>query len=98
MSVKFEKSGSQLTIKLFGRLDTESSIMIGDEIEKNVTDDITSVIFDMENLNYLSSSGIRILVTVAKDMHLRNGKIDAINYSASIKKILDITDFFSICN
>lgn len=97
MSVKIEIKDNKMTVYLSGRLDMETSVQVSEEIEKKLTDNITFVVFDMEKLQYLSSSGIRVLVTVAKEMYERDGQIDAINYSKSIEKILDITDFFSIC-
>lgn len=97
MPAKIAKNNTSIEVKLVGRLDMEASIQVGEEIEKVLTGEILSVTFDMSELQYLSSSGIRVLVSAAKEMHNRGGKIDVVNYNPSIKKILDVTDFFSIC-
>jgi anti-sigma B factor antagonist len=97
LSTKIEKHGTELIIQLIGRLDMSSSISDGEAVEKSLTDDITGVMFDLKQLHYLSSAGLRILIATAKEMHTKKGSIKVKNCSSSIHKVLEIADFFSLC-
>lgn len=90
--MKIEKNlkENELTLKLEGRLDT----MTSPELEKELGElnGINSIIFDFENLEYISSSGLRILLSCQKKMDLQ-GKMIIKNVNDSIKDIFDMTGF-----
>lgn len=84
-----------LSVKLAGRLDTLTS----SEFQKEVDDipaNINTVIFDMLILDYISSSGLRVLLGVAKEMKKREGKVEVINVNNEIREVLKITGFDKI--
>ena len=94
MGIDKNMEGDTLTIKLTGRLDTTTS----DSLEKELSlENVKTLIFDLEKLEYISSSGLRILLSSQKQMN-NKGKMIVKNISGNVKEVLDITGFSSILN
>ncbi len=99
MAVDYKKENSELIISLSERLDMSNSIIISEKIEILLEDkEILKATFNLQGLNYISSAGLRIIINTCKIMSKRDGKISVVNYSDSIKKVLDITDIFQLCD
>ena len=86
-------NGSELTIKLEGRLDTITS----PDLEKELGDlnGINSMILDFKNLEYISSAGLRILLSCQKKMNAQ-GTMVIKNARSEIKDVFDMTGFSDI--
>ena len=84
---------NELTMKLEGRLDT----MTAPELEKEIGDltGINSLIFDFEKLEYISSAGLRILLSCQKKMNTQ-GTMTIKNVNQLIKEVFDMTGFSEI--
>ena len=95
MNIEKKINGSELIINIEGRLDTNSSSDLEKEVEN--LNGIDSLIFDFKELEYISSSGLRILLTCQKKMNLQ-GKMIIKNVNSSIMEIFEITGFSDILN
>lgn len=84
----------ELTIALEGRLDTVTSPVLESELQ-NSLDGIEKLIMDMKNLQYISSAGLRVLLTAQKAMN-KQGCMVVKNASDDIKEIFDVTGFSDI--
>ena len=85
---------SELTITLAGRLDTTTA----PELEKQLNaalDGITALIFDMAALEYISSAGLRVLLSAQKIMN-RQGKMKVLHVNETILEIFEVTGFTDI--
>lgn len=93
MKIKRNLDGEVLTLALEGRLDTLTT----PDLEKEVSDlkGIKKVIFDFEKLDYISSSGLRVLLSTQKIMN-NQGEMIIKNSNMAIKKIFNITGFADI--
>ena len=90
MNIKKSLSGTELTIMLEGRLDT----MTAPELEKELDfTGITSVEFDLADLEYVSSAGLRVILMVQKNM---KGNFVLKNVKPEIMEIFEITGFADI--
>lgn len=65
MTIKKTKDGAKLTIALEGKLDTKSAPQL-EEIIREETDDITDLRLEMDGVQYISSAGLRVLLSVKK--------------------------------
>jgi len=96
MNVVKNLDGNKLTVKLEGRLDTttapELEAAIKDELEK--ADDL---VFDFVDLEYISSAGLRVLLSTQKVMMKKGGMVIT-NARDEIKEVFDITGFADILN
>ena len=68
MDIEKHKNGKKLDIKLIGRLDTKSSPELKEVLEDSL-DDVEELTFDLSELIYISSSGLRIILSTQKRMN-----------------------------
>ncbi len=87
MTIKKKIEGKEATLFLEGWLDTQAAPEMQAELEK-LEDDIESLVIDMSALEYISSSGVRQVVTAYKKM---NGNLTVKNVSQGIMSIFKIT-------
>jgi anti-sigma B factor antagonist len=93
MTIQEIKDGENLTLQLGGRLDTTTA----PDLEKVVNsdlDDVKNLVLDMKELKYVSSAGLRVLLTLQKKMN-EQGSLKLLNVCDEIKEVLDITGFTS---
>ncbi len=93
MKLEKEQNGSRLTIRLGGRLDTNSS----PQLDAEITDltGITELIFDFSELDYISSSGLRVLLGTQKRIS-KTGTMKVIGANETIMEVFDISGFSQI--
>ena len=96
MSLKIEKKneGTKDTVMLSGRLDTTTA----PELEKALQAadaSVTELSLDFAGLAYVSSAGLRVLLTTQKKMN-KQGKMIIRNVCDDIKEIFEITGFLDI--
>ena len=94
MNVKMKKEGSTLTIALEGRLDTVTS----PELEKTLAEaleGVSELVFDFADLEYVSSAGLRVLLSAQKKMSVQ-GKMVVKNVCDTIAEIFEVTGFSDI--
>ena len=87
------KNADELIIKLGGRLDTITSPELKKEVEN--LEGVKRLVLDFENLDYISSAGLRVLM-IAQGTMQEQGKMVIRNVKSKIKKILDMTGFDKI--
>ena len=94
MTIQKMKNGSTLTIVPEGRLDTitapELEAVLKEEL--NGVEDLT---FDLEKLDYISSAGLRVLLSAQKTMNNR-GKMKVVRPNEMILEIFEVTGFTDI--
>ena len=67
MTIEKKQNGSSLTIAVQGRLDTTTAPDLEKEIKSSL-DGVTELIMDFEKLDYISSAGLRVLLSAQKVM------------------------------
>lgn len=78
----------KLTLTVAGRLDTDTSPMLAEEIK---CDGVTNVVFDFAGLEYISSAGLRVLMAAQKGVMAVGGKVVVMNPNGIVKGVLDMT-------
>ena len=94
MDISKVRDGNQLTITLVGDLNTATA----PELEAAIADEIKAddtVIFDMTNLAYITSAGLRILVACDATTGCR-GAVILRGVCDEVREVLEITGFDSI--
>ena len=94
MIINKKKDGSALVIALEGRLDTTTAPELEAEL-KTCLDGITDLTLDMTNLDYISSAGLRVLLTAHKAM-MKQGQMKVTNASDIVREVFDVTGFSDI--
>ena len=94
MTINKLKNGAKLTIAVEGRLDTTTSPALENEIKSRL-EGITELVFDFEKLEYISSSGLRVLLAAQKEMN-KCGNMKVIHPNEIVLEIFDVTGFADI--
>ena len=96
MTINKIANGSELTIGLEGRLDTTTAPELEKELKQNISG-VTSLTIDMEKLEYISSAGLRVLLSAQKVMN-KQGRMVVKNVNENIMEIFEVTGFVDILN
>lgn len=94
MTITKIENGKELTIALEGRLDTTTSPELEKEMSESL-DGIESLTLDLEKLDYISSAGLRVLLSAQKVMN-RQGQMKVIHVNEIIMEIFEVTGFTDI--
>ena len=94
MTITKKKDGAALTISLEGRLDTLTSPEL-DAILKAELPGVTDLTIDLASLEYVSSAGLRVLLSAQKVMNAQ-GKMTVLNPNETISEIFEVTGFSEI--
>lgn len=96
MQINKTLENEKMTLALEGRLDTLTAPQLDAEIVgAGKLDGIKELVFDFSNLAYISSAGLRILLTAQKTMN-KQGSMLIKGANADIKEIFEVTGFCDI--
>lgn len=91
MEIIKESSGGALTLKLRGRLDTATAPQLEQEL-KDSLGAVQALTIDLEELEYISSAGLRVLLYAQKTMN-KQGSMVVRNVGPMVMEVFDITGF-----
>ena len=94
MTIEKNLNGTELNVKVVGRLDTTTA----PELEKEIMDSVagvTKLVLDFEALEYLSSAGLRVLLQAQKTMN-KQGEMVVRNVNETIAEIFEVTGFSDV--
>jgi len=90
LAIRFDDSKTP-TISLAGRLDTQTARGLDELLDDlNSRPGVVRLVFDLKDLEYMSSAGIRCLVRARKIVEPRGGKVAIVNVQPPVRKVLDI--------
>ena len=94
--LNIEKKGnaSELTVALTGRLDTTTAQELEKELKASL-DSVTTLVIDMTALDYISSAGLRVLLSAQKTMN-KQGEMKVVHVGETIMEIFEVTGFSDI--
>jgi anti-anti-sigma factor len=96
MEITGNKSKSSVVLELRGRLDTISSDGLRSEIEGLMERGERQLVLDFSGLNYVSSSGLRVLLMAAKRVKAVNGKLALVSLNDQNQAVFEIAGFSSV--
>ena len=94
MTIEQQKDGTALTLALEGRLDTTTAPRLEAAL-KEALPGVEALTFDLEKLDYISSAGLRMLLSAQKTMN-RQGTMKVKNANEMILEIFEVTGFSDI--
>ena len=96
MEVKIEKNEDITTVKFIGRLDTPASQEVAKTLMPLERDANGTFILDCEELEYISSSGLRIFLSLRKAAAVKGGNVIVRNINDSIRNVSLMTGFLNL--
>ena len=96
MTINKTQNGTQLTISVEGRLDTVTAPQLEAELKTSL-DGIEKLVFDISELEYVSSAGLRVLLSAQKTMN-KQGSMIVKGANEAIMEIFEVTGFVDLLN
>ena len=96
MEVEITREKGEVTAFLKGRLDTPAAQEIAPQMEELASDAKHTVILDCTDLTYISSSGLRIFLSLRKAAAEKGGRIIVRNISDTIRSVFMMTGFLNL--
>lgn len=98
MEIITKTDGQVANLKVIGRVDTTNYNEFENTVKEVIVKDIKYLNMDCSELVYISSSGLRVFLTVQKFMSSNGGKFSLHSLQPGIKEIFDISGFSQIFN
>ena len=94
LNIEKEQNAAALSVKLSGRLDTTTAPEL-ESVLKDSLDGVSALTIDMAGLEYISSAGLRVLLSAQKIMN-RQGEMKLVHVNETILEIFEVTGFSEI--
>ena len=96
MEIQHKIENEVLIIKIDGRLDAATSPSADETIKNAMEEDSNRLLFDLSGLEYLSSGGLRVILSAAKEIRRRNGKVALCCLNPYVDEIFEVSGFKSM--
>lgn len=92
MHIEKKREGAVMTATLHGRLDTVTTPEVQAALEGGL-DGVTTLVLELSGLEYVSSAGLRLILTLHKKMAEAPGRLVLRNVAAGVMDVFDMTGF-----
>lgn len=96
MDVRITRDNGITEVAFIGRLDTPASQEIAPKMEELKADATGTIVLDCKDLSYISSSGLRIFITIRKAAAEKGGKVIVRSISNEIRAVFMMTGFLNL--
>ena len=93
MTTEIREENNSLIAVFKGRLDTAAAVQTTKDVEPLMNDEGKDVVLDCTELEYISSSGLRIFISILKSVKAQGGKVNVKNINDEIRKVFLMTGF-----
>lgn len=94
MTIEKNLNGTELEMSLSGRMDTSTAPQFEEELKASISG-VNKLILNFENLEYISSAGLRVILAAQKIMN-KQGEMIIRNVNEVISEVFEITGFLDI--
>lgn len=96
MNIEKNLNGTELTVSLEGRLDTNTAPELEASLKEDL-DGVTELVLNLEKLEYISSAGLRVLLSAQKIMN-KQGSMVVKGANSVVMEVFEVTGFVDILN
>ncbi len=96
MNVESRREGTSLVLKADGRVDGTNASEFQDAMKAEIDEADRVVVLDLEDLTYISSAGLRVVLLIAKDLQRQGAKMAACSLSDPVREVFVISGFDKI--
>lgn len=94
MEIIKKSEGNKLSVKLVGRLDTVTAPQLESQLKEDIGG-VSDLVFDFSALDYVSSAGLRVLLSTQKIMN-KQGSMVITNVNESVMEVFEVTGFVDL--
>ncbi len=96
MEFTVDEFGDVRAVRITGNLDTQTSAVAQEQLTQLIDNGAKKVLVDFENLNYISSSGLRVLLVAAQRLEDTSGQLRICNPNTIVREVFDTSGFTEI--
>ena len=96
MNVESRREGTSLVLKADGRVDGTNASEFQDAMKSEINESDRAVVLDLQDLTYISSAGLRVVLLIAKDLQRQGAKMAACSLSDPVREVFVISGFDKI--
>ena len=93
MEITHRVENEILIFAIKGRLDAATAPIADETIKKTLEENTNRLLFDLSALEYLSSGGLRVILSAAKEIRRREGKVALAGLNQYVYEIFDVSGF-----
>ena len=90
LAIQIQKNANAVTVKLSGSLDAVTSPELETQLAPVLNGPAKDIVFDLENLKFISSAGLRIFGAARKQLRERGGQASFIHLQPQIREVFEI--------
>ncbi|MEQ9443141.1 MAG: STAS domain-containing protein [Cyclobacteriaceae bacterium] len=90
VDVRTDFDGDSCLIEIHGEVDASSSIYLDEALQKAVNADVTKILVNCKNLNYISSAGLGVFMSYIQELEVRQKKMVLYHMSEKVYKVFEI--------
>ena len=95
MTINTKQDGGNITFSLSGELNTQTATELSSEYSR-FKSTAEHILLDMKNLNYITSAGLRVLLTMEQDMEDKSGSLALTGVNEDVMEVFELTGFVNI--
>lgn len=96
MTTKIEEKENRLIVFFAGRLDTAAAVQTTEDVKPLLQVSDKEIVLDCTDLAYISSSGLRIFLSIRKEAATKGNRVIVRNINADIRQVFMMTGFISL--
>lgn len=96
MTIDIKEQNGGYTAEMAGRLDTPATIQAAKDFQPLMDHADKEITLDCTQLDYISSSGLRLFLSLRKEAAAKGGKVIIVNINDEIKKVFMMTGFYNL--
>jgi len=93
MNINTENVGSVAVVRIEGKLDTNTSPEAEEHLDGLLKKGVSKVLVDCEKVDYISSNGLRILLTTVKQLSAVGGSLRICSSNETVQEVFEISGF-----
>jgi len=96
MEISVREAGSVSVMNFTGNLDTNTSPAAESRVNRLIEDGCNNIVFNFNELNFIASSGLRVLLATAKKLKTSGGRMVVCSLNDIVQEVFDISGFATI--
>ncbi len=96
MAISTSREGQTLIVKTADRIDGANARELQVDLEAAIEPSDRGLVLDLEELSYISSAGLRVILLTAKTLRKQNAKLAVCSLSGSVREVFEISGFDKI--
>jgi anti-sigma B factor antagonist len=96
MKIETEDRDGIQVVRLEGRIDANTTTKVEEKMFAMVDEGVTRLVINFEKLDFISSAGLRTLLSTAKRVREAKGDLKVCNLNSNVQEVFDITGFSTL--